>query len=321
VSVGGKHLDVIDTKTGTCKGRIGREGNWRALAVSPDGQRLAGVRSQSPASDGHEIHAWDLKTGNRTGVVPALKTGNSAVLHWANASELYLASDEHGLYDMDHRILLGRIAVERDSARRRPLNDGPDGRPWALIDDKARGQGAITPVKVGKPAGSLAFRPGIGVRVDADCGDAKRSARANSTIANIFKEAGHPNGGEWTLRLAASEHDTGKLMTLVRMETKVPGVKGTFELVDPQGQVAATTTYQMAFPQRGSRYFKKTENGPGRGAPETDVYDFGGRDPLEAMAEETWDLFLKGLDSAPIPRGAWRTESRYLQLPLNLEYQ
>src|SRR5262249_4552970 len=47
VSVGGKHLDVIDTKTGTCKGRIGREGNWRALAVSPDGQRLAGVRSQS----------------------------------------------------------------------------------------------------------------------------------------------------------------------------------------------------------------------------------------------------------------------------------
>ena len=46
-------------------------------------------------------------------------------------------------------------------------------------------------------------------------------------------------------------------------------------------------------------------------------YHFGGRDARKAMVEETWDVFLKGLDSAPIPRGAWRTPNGYVPLPIN----
>src|SRR5262245_10155305 len=39
-----RYLEVLDTATGECRGRFGGEGRWQALAVSADGQRLAGAR-------------------------------------------------------------------------------------------------------------------------------------------------------------------------------------------------------------------------------------------------------------------------------------
>src|SRR6185437_15028046 len=43
-TVNGKYLEVFDAATGEVRGRIGPEGGWLHLAVSPDGRRLAGVR-------------------------------------------------------------------------------------------------------------------------------------------------------------------------------------------------------------------------------------------------------------------------------------
>lgn len=326
VSVGGKYLDLVDAKTGTCKGRIGGEGNWRALAVSPSGRRLAGVRSHAAHGGAHEVHAWDLKTGNRTGVIQALATGSSMALRWANPSELYLASDEAGLYDMEHHVLLGRIAAGKDLLPRRPLNDGPDGRAWAQVDYTIRGQIVVAPVDTPKPPGSLAFRPGVGVRVEVDCGDDTRTKRAKATITDMFKEEGYLIGGDWVMKVSAAQYDTNTVLTLLGAQVKVPGVKGTIQLVDPEGKEVATATHNASFPQRGSRYYKQTKTGqfvagPNPGAPQTDLYDFEGRDPKTAMAEETWDVFLKTLESARLPRGAWKTEAGYVPLPLQLEYR
>ena len=64
------YLEVFDTATGEVRGRFGA-GRMFSLALSPDGTRLAGAQRINPYEDDQvvEVHHWDLKTGERQGVI------------------------------------------------------------------------------------------------------------------------------------------------------------------------------------------------------------------------------------------------------------
>ena len=172
-------------------------------------------------------------------------------------------------------------------------------------------------------AGEPAFRPGDAAKVEARCGDAALDTRVKNVMSEALKVAGFRVAeGGWTLWVTASASDSGTKMTLGGSAIAVPEVKGTVELVAPDGTVTAKSTHRAIFPMGpGTKYYKKTEQptipGPNQGR--TDLYQFGVRSPASAMSEEAWDRFVQTLPNSPWPPGAWRSGGRYVQLPLRIE--
>jgi hypothetical protein len=202
-----------------------------------------------------------------------------------------------------------------------------DGRRWIAV-----GSGHVTNrlVPVAIPldavAGEPAFKPGDVVRVEARCGDSALDARVAAVLSDALKNYGfRVEEGGWSLRVTATTSETGKKIEYgpgKALQVAVPEVKGTIELVAPEGAVVATSAHRGVFPLGpGSKYYKGSERpqimAPGQG--HTDYYDFGGRSPAEAMREEAWTNFVRQLPTSAWPRAAWKSGGKYVQLPLTIE--
>jgi hypothetical protein len=173
-------------------------------------------------------------------------------------------------------------------------------------------------------AGEPAFHPGDAVRIESKCGDSALDARVAAVLTDALKNYGfRVEEGGWSLRVTAAASDTGKKIEYGKaLQVAVPEVKGTIELVAPDGAVVATSTHKGVFPMgRGSKYYKGSKGpeiiGPDMG--HTDLYDFGGRSPADAMREEAWTTFVRTLPTSAWPRAAWKSGGKYVQLPLTIE--
>jgi WD40 repeat protein len=92
-SVGGDHLEVLDTTTGQKLGRLECQEQLASLTVSPDGQRLAGMDS------GHQLLVWDLNEGKRLATIPGVPTYNTYLM-WLGPNQLAVVSSS-SLYLID----------------------------------------------------------------------------------------------------------------------------------------------------------------------------------------------------------------------------
>src|SRR5262249_49793629 len=153
-----------------------------------------------------------------------------------------------------------------------------DGRRWINVGSRNL-MNRLVPVAVplGAVAGEPAFHPGDAVRVETRCGDAALEARVAAVLSDALKNYGfRVEEGGWSLRVTATASDTGKKIEYGKaLQVAVPEVKGTIELVAPDGAVVATSTHRGFFPMGpGSKYYKGSERpqiiGPGQG--HTDYY-------------------------------------------------
>jgi len=170
-------------------------------------------------------------------------------------------------------------------------------------------------------AGEPAFRPGDAVRVEAKCGDSALDSRVAAVLSDALKNYGfRVEDGGWSLRVTATASDTGKKIKLSTGEVPVPEVKGTIELLAPDGTVVATSTHRGFTPLGpGSKFHVKTERSQFAGQGGTERYDFGGRSPGDAMREEAWTHFVRTLPTSPWPRAAWKSGGKFVPLPLAID--
>jgi hypothetical protein len=333
-----KYLEVLDAATGECRGRFGGEGRWQSLAVSPDGKRLAATRFPGdgfgPGADAYDfpldIHEWDLTTGERKATVTLVrKTNDARSLHWIDADHLLV---QGAVVSMRWKMHIAKVWPKSDPGSVAPgtLRDAgwtADGKRWVCVGS-GHLMNQLVPVAIplDAVAGEPAFHPGDAVRVEARCDDSALDARVTAVLSDALKNYGfRVEEGGWSLRVTATASDTGMKIDYgpgKAFQVAVPEVKGTIELVAPDGAVVATSTHRGVFPRGpGSKYYKGSERpqiiGPGQG--QTDYYDFGPRSPAEVMREEAWTNFIRQLPTSAWPRVAWKSGGKYVQLPLTIE--
>jgi hypothetical protein len=282
-----RYLEFRDTATGECRGRLGGGRRWNDIALSADTGRLAarGAASEKFA----ELHDWDLKTGKHLGMVK-FRSDMLGMPVWFGPKHVLIGTD---VFDMDLHLHVAALTA----------------RPQTL-----------TAVPAGLPdAAAIPFRPGTTVRVEADCGSRQRNDAAVAALTAVLRREGYPVGpGGWLLRVKGAVYETtGKKMKFRagEVEVAIPAVRGGVALVAPDGTVVHEQGHGGSFTNTRSKYFKRGNREGFRLGDFTYYYDFGGRDPAAAMAEEAWDGFLEYLDRVAWPRAVGRTPDGYRLLP------
>jgi hypothetical protein len=334
VSAEGKYLEVLDAETGKVLGRLAGDGQWSWLAVSPDGTRLAGLKADGRPRQIEEglgpvtLQVWDLTTGKVQATV-SLQRSRSDRLAWVGRDHVVqLKGDaplaEAHLVDVAAGAPRGRLLFDYDKNRDngpQPLAGGPDGRLWWAY----RGYQFTVPLE-SPPDESAVFRPGVPVAVTAATGDARRDEQVVAALtAKLQREGFTVADGGWKYHVTAEVADGGGVLKFgLGKEVKIPGVSGHIRLMTPDGTQAIDIRHGGAFPGLSSRYYVKTTRPNTGGLFEgqviaTDYYDFRGKDPRAAMAEEAWESFLNRLPEAPLPRSVRKEGDKYLIADVSLK--
>jgi hypothetical protein len=130
-------------------------------------------------------------------------------------------------------------------------------------------------------------------------------------MTEILKREGFQVGQSgWKLRISGTKQNSGREMTFSFSKISVPVIKGSVELIAPDGAVVKKSGVNGGF-SRG-KYFVRQG---GSGVQWYDEYDFQGKDPAQAMSEQAWDSFVKGLPYLNWPRTVWKRGNKYEILP------
>lgn len=257
-----------------------------------------------------EFHTWDLTSGNRMSVI---KTRTYATpLTWAGPTHFY----HDGLvYDPALGVAVIKLTVPSTGGESTRPAASPDGRTWwAAIGRAFAAEPPTTP-----PAGELAFKKGMPVKLEVTTNSPKHDRRAVAGLRRQLAFAGHPVGDSpWVLKVTAEEYDTGKsfFSTTGPATAKIPGVRGNAQLLAPDGSPVFTAKVEGNFPETASRYhIREVRNHPQ--FPDTILheFDFKGRDGHEAMLEEVWENFDLRAPGGVLP-AVWHSGGRYQPLPL-----
>ena len=80
----------------------------------------------------------------------------------------------------------------------------------------------------------------------------------------------------------------------------IPGIRLKTELIAPNGtSLSDNRSHAAQFPMSASKYYKGGKIPVGGDHLSINLYDFGGRDPMTAMVEETPELCLRNLETVP----------------------
>ncbi|MGL4554734.1 MAG: WD40 repeat domain-containing protein, partial [Gemmataceae bacterium] len=317
----GQHLEVLDADSGDCLGRLPGAGAWNYLLVSPDGARLAGLRtvgqstSREPAPV--EVHLWDLTSGQRQGAV-MLGPIWQPRLQWVGPERLALTGRGRCLLiDAPSRSVFAELkvgAADGGIAGLAALGAGPDDRLWW----HHRAWLFATPVPA-VPAPEIGFGPGTVVKAEVSIRDTVLERRAAGAMTARLRRQGHEIGpGGWTLRFAATAVELGgeKMTFDAGGEVTLPFINGRLDVLDSAGRAVMNVPISGGFPRKGSKYYKRSvveSEGP-RGVTR-EIYDFRGRVVREAILEEMWDGVIAHLGSGPWPSRFYRAGEKYSTEP------
>jgi hypothetical protein len=205
----------------------------------------------------------------------------------------------------------------------------PDGRYWGAPSNPGRATEFIRATNLNDAVGSLprpaaadiVFRDGTTVEVVGATGDNGRDAVARSLLGQALSAEGYPTGrSDWKLKVSGKKADgvSGYLETPGGGKIAIPFVSGKVELIEPGGAVVWEGSLSGSFDVNHSKYktSKETTLGPGGGS--ITHFNFGFRDPGEAMAEEAWDNFMEGLKARGgfFPRVVARVNGKLTPLPI-----
>jgi hypothetical protein len=196
-----------------------------------------------------------------------------------------------------------------------PAPDSPDGRLWFVAPAK----GAVVAVEPPAPAAGVerVFHPCVALKVEAACGSQDRNDQVAGILTACLRDMGQVLGENgWTLRVTAEQYETPTEITFPLVGSlRMPGVRGKLTLLAPDGTAAVGNDFNILFPRQASKYFKKADHkGVAGGIQFTEIYDFGTRPPRQAMADETWEIVIRGCRF--YGEGVVRSDGKYLRLPL-----
>ena len=147
---------------------------------------------------------------------------------------------------------------------------------------------------------------------------------AREGIARRILTEGLAGGGysigasQWTVRFKGEEKDAGSQVFDKQQTYNVPEVRGTFELVAPDGTIVGTVPYSGQFSKDKSSYLVRTKRD---NAVETVYeYNFRGKPPREAILDECWAQVLEMLRSKQQLGTVWEINGKYQPLPVALQF-
>jgi WD40 repeat protein len=323
VSCNGR-LDLLDAETGRCLGRIPTGDTpadpYQSLALSPDGTVLAlccrGDAErfrQAPFPGFGLLRAWNLTTG---------KEQEPIVLQRLFGWPIFLPDNGRVLMARGTYDLASGLPAEVFNFYG-PLGLGPDGRLWTfdLPNPDAPARPAPPPVPGKPPAApgpagdpkatrgnlrAIDFAPKTAgkpldrawlcdkrspISVEVDVGDAQRSLKmAQNMVARLMAEGFTVGPGGF--RLKAREREVVTNLSGAHApflgNQPVPGIEVTWSLHGPNG-TQVWRLHKLAEFTGQSRYAKgsrKTGKRIGMMEEVVTEYDFGGRNPREALLEE-----------------------------------
>jgi hypothetical protein len=331
-----KNLDVFDSATGKPLGRADRSNAggrpWQGFAVSKDGTQVAAAElarqggSELPAIWAYAV--WDVRTGKTqeagrifSGFAP--KTPDNPM--WVGSRLLLSGGD---VIDLDAKAVTATLGLSPPT----PLAS-PDGRYWGARSDHAAvfpnqrmpletivatGLGdAIARVPRLAPADIL-LRDGSTIEVVSQTGDNGRDGIARSLLGQVLAAEGYGAGrSDWKLTVTAQRaNTTASLDRPSGGKIPIPFVNGKIQLVGPDGAAIWEAAATGGFDMNHSKYKSGKEDlGPMGGS--ITHFNFGLRDPGDAMADEAWDDFMKGLKTqAKFPRVLARVNGKVVALPI-----
>lgn len=316
-TVDGKYLEIFDASTGEVRGRLGPEGDWLHLAVSPDGRRLAAVRyagpprqpSTSPIQERHDVHVWDLASGDEIATFNSRSYGPP--VSWAGPNHLLY---DGTVWDLDTRTAIVTPNIPHSKGAVFPVGS-PDGRRWWSVKT---GQAFAAAIPLQPPGGKAAFDSKTPVKLEIAGGDAKHDGELRDAAAAIFSAEGRPTGsGQWTIRVTMKQIETRDELIGNQTVTRPPGLEGTLDIVAPERTTAATVSFGGTFSKQHTAYLVRTKrNDPMHPMTVIYEYDFRGQDLRQAILEECWVKAIGALSSIKRLPTVWEVNGKYLPLPI-----
>jgi WD40 repeat protein len=335
-------IDVYDTATGKPLSRM-VHGNstkkpWQAFAVSRDGTQLASTElARAPYNEMPGVWSyatWDLKTGLMK-QADRLFAGHAPVRgsHVMWIGPRLLLAGGSSVIDLDSRAVIASLTLNPPQ----PIAS-PDGRYWGTHThqpDPARPvprpvesiaatklDDAVQALQRPAPA-DIVFRENSTIEVVSNTGNGSRDAVIRSQLNGLVVSEGYRGDrGGWRLTVSGQRVNTsGSLETEKGGRITIPGINGKIQLFDPTGAMVWETTASGGWDMFHTKYKGSTERvgGVGPGSGTITHYNFGGRDPGDAMAEEAWDNFVDGIKtSARFPRVLARVNGKIVPLPIAL---
>jgi len=162
------------------------------------------------------------------------------------------------------------------------------------------------------------LRDGSTIEVVSQTGDNGRDGVARSLLGQVLAADGYAAGrSDWKLVVSAQRaNSTASLERPSGGKIPIPFVNGKIQLVGPDGVAAWEAGATGGFDMNHSKYKTGKEDlGPMGGS--ITHFNFGFRDPGDAMADEAWDDFMNGLKAhATFPRVLARVNGKVVSLPM-----
>lgn len=326
-------IDIVDTASGACRGRLQAWETTLSLAVSPDGTRLAALGparhgagvgtparvwtgtepSEVPSEGWRQVLAWKVEDGTADGKA-TFRPVASAPLQWIGPRQLVAGGGS--VADLDVGCGTYHFAFE---GKGKPLRDSPDGRLWLTRDGWLE---AVKPPAL-RPEGEVVFGPSVPLQVQVSGPSAIRAAQVAKLLNGVLRDLGQAMGeGGWSWRLNVQEKETQQKLSFGSQskELPLPAVYVRGDLVAPDGTAVASTADSAGFLGPRSRYFNGRQDiTMGPQSSWVEYYNFRGQDPKEAILDEEWEYVLPGCRF--YSQGVVKVGTAYQPLPIKLPVQ
>jgi hypothetical protein len=346
------HIDLIESTSGRCLARCATSapGSYTDLAISPDGARLAAVciaddtvadglrkHTVNQSSDQIDYHVvlWDLKTGKAQSTTRPLS--RYALLHWGTAEHLGVIDGNATVFDLRAgNPVLNYAFYGSWPTEGLPHGRSPDGRLWAAVESAYQTWDWITTnlpnAKGEQDSVFLAddrryfTAPDEPIQVEIDCGSSALAEKFGPTIVAALEGRGFRIGeGGWRLIVSHTVDSNGALVSGMT-EIPIPQVDYVWQLLDEQGKEVWRETHSNYWAGTSSQYYTKTRDAydfaPGERQLSVfeyeEQYDFGMRDPEDAMLEEVLEQGPGVNSLTKLPPLLLKVGDAYHTFPVNL---
>jgi hypothetical protein len=269
---------------------------------------------------------WDIQTGKtkETGRVFSGYGAKVAENPMWISPRLILAGGD--VIDLDAKVVTATLGLG-------PAAPSPDGRYWSTgtLSSPASGNQRMPVEMVAakklddviatlpRPApADILLRDGSNIEVVSQTGDNGHDAVARSQLGQVLGAEGYGTGrSDWKLVVSAQRaNSTASLERPAGGKIPIPFINGKIQLVGPDGVAVWEAPATGGFDMNHSKYKTGKEDlGPMGGS--ITHFNFGLRDPGDAMADEAWDDFMGGIKShATFPRVLARVNGKVVPLPM-----
>jgi hypothetical protein len=158
---------------------------------------------------------------------------------------------------------------------------------------------------------TVVFHPAMEIGIDVDCKSPDRADQIRTAMAELLRRDGYKigKGSGWRIAMQAEQIEIPLKFNL--RVAPVPGVKGSVNLVGPDGPVGGGEIKRDVSNLKSKYELKRDKDGHR-------FFDFEGENAYKSFENEYWDAWVAQIDSVRWPRAVMRADGKYAPLPAKI---